>query len=734
MDGADEASGRGASTDGQLVGLSSVSNEFSGSGSAGAVVQAGYHLGDVIVSLPPALPRVARVPRQVPASDRYFVNRVRELDRLDGLGLPAPAGGALLRISVLSGLPGVGKTALARRIAERVGARFPGGELFVDFAALRSEVGGEAAVGEALAGCLRDLGVDGQHIPAGAAERVNLFRTCTAELAVLVVLDDVTEPRQVRALLPKAPGSVVVATSAYRVGELQLDGAELLMIDPLDEVSAREALVAVCGTDRFGGEPALVSELVELCAGLPIALRVAAARLVVEPTLSVAEFVAELREGLDALSLDGSSGVSMVFTAAYQALPDDAARVYRVGGLVPGLEFDAEVAAALLGVPVPRARAAVGALRAANLVEELPQGRCRFFGLVSRHAADRGRTDEPPQTAERALEALADFYLVRAAYADRAVMGVRRFRLADHEQLRTETGDPFTGGAAGAQGWLSRERASLMAVLRLCADRGWPQRVWQLAEALAALYLNERRPHELIDVCRLGAMAGQQVGRVDVEARMRTLASRALLDLDQLDRARDELDLALTLAERCGNPVLLASVWEFRGRYLDKTDPQQAIAAYQQSIAANQQAGGPDGRRGAALATYFLGCSLDATGQHEQAITPLTQALNELRAMDDGRMAARALASLGTAYAHLGQDERAAQALVEAVQVLAARGASHYEAQALETLATVAERLGDQQAAEQSLTRAAQILDATHNPHADELRARLPTQTGSADS
>ncbi|WP_433528318.1 AAA family ATPase [Micromonospora sp. CA-263727] len=695
-------------------------------------MQVGHQVGDVIVSLPPVAAEVVRVPRQVPAADRYFVNRVRELGRLADLGLPVDTGTTPVRISVLSGLPGVGKTALARQVAERVGARFPGGELFVDYAALRSAVGGEAAVAEALAGCLRDLGVDGSRLPAGAAERVNLFRTCTAERPVLLVLDDVTEPRQVRTLLPKAPGSAVVATSAHRVGELQLDGAELLMVDPLDETSAREVLVAVCGADRLGGDAALVDELVEMCAGLPIALRVAAARLVVEPTLGVPEFVAELRDGLDALSLDGRAGVSMVFTAAYQALPQDATRLYRLVGLAPGLEFDATVAAALLDVPVPRARTAVAALRAANLVEELPHGRCRFFGLVARHAGERGRADETPEAARAALRALATFYLVRAAFADRAVMGTR-FRLADHGRLLATTVDPFAADAATAQEWFSRERTNLMAVLRLCAERGWPEWVWQLAESSAALHLNERRPGELVDVCRLGALAAQHLGRIDVEARMRTMASRGLLDLGQLDRARDELVLALALAERSGNPVLLASAWEFWGRYLDRTDPPRAIAAYQRSIEANQQIGGADGRRGAALATYFLGCSLDATGQHEQALTPLTTALNELRAIGDVRMSARALASLGATYAHLGRDLQAAGALTDAVQTLAARGATHYEAQALETLAAVAERLGDRETAQRSLTRAAQILVATHDPRAAELRARLTRQADPAD-
>lgn len=717
-------------------GPGTVSNEFSGSGTAGAVVQVGHQLGDVIVSLPPVPPRVARVPRQVPAADPIFVDRVDVLGRLEGLGVPAAAGSpAPVRISVLTGLPGVGKTALVRRVAEQIGARFPGGELFVDFAALRSQLDGAAAVQEALAVCLHDLGVEAHHLPAGAAERVNLFRTCTADQPVLVVLDDVTEPRQVRALLPKAAGSVVVVTSNHRVSELQLDGAELLMISPFDELNAREALVAVCGAERLGVDPGPVADLVRLCGGLPLALRVAAARLVVEPQLSVAEFVAELRDELDALSLDGQSRVSAVFTAAYHALPDDAAMAYRIFGSVFGLEFDAELSAAVLGLSPRRARAAVEALRAANLVEDLPQRRCRFFGLVGRHAAGQAGQDDAsgqagqddaPDPVERALRTLVDYYLVRAAFADRAVMGPRRLRFADHDVLLAGLDDPFgPEGAGAAQRWLARERASLTAVLRLCAERGWPQQAWQLAEALAALHLNQRRPHDLVDAGELGAQAGRQTGRWDVEARMRAMASRGLLDLDLLDRAGRELDLALSLAEAAGNDLLLASVWEFRGRYLDRVDPAEAVSAYRRSIEVNQRVGGENGRRGAALATYFLGCSLDAAGRHEEALPPLRQALAELRALDDERMAARVVASLGSAYAHLGRDREAAEALTAAVRTLAARGASHYEAAALETLAEVAERLGDHETGQRSRARAAQILAAARDPRADHLRARL---------
>lgn len=690
------------------MGSPSFRNEFSGS--ADWVSQVGHHIGDTIYMLPPVPEPPAHVPRQVPPADRYFVDRAPELARFADLGSAAGVPPPVLVL--VTGTPGVGKTAFARRVVEAVGRRFDV-ELHVDYAALRSEVGGEAAVGEAQVAILRDLGVKDRYLPTTNEARKNLLRTYTAGRTVLLVLDDVTEARQVRDLLPKSPGSLVLVTSNQRIGELvSFDGAELHVLDRLDVDSARELLVTVCGSERVDAEPAAVTDLIRLCDRLPLALRVAAARLVTEPALTVADLVAEVRQGLDALSLAGHQGVSAVFTAAYQTLPAAARRLYRIVGAVPGLELTTELAEVALGLSTREAQTAVHALHGANLVKDRPGRRYQFFDLVRRHAAALAAKNENT----RALPRIVDHFLVRAAFADRAVMGTDRLRLADAARLVVAEDDPFTGEAAAALRWLYDERLNLMAILGLCDKRGWDERTYQLAEALAALFLNRRSPYDLMDTCRLGATAATRLRRADMRARMLAMGSRGSLDLGRRDQARRDLELALSLAEQSGTMLLRASVWEFWGRYLDEVDPEQAVGAYRTSIELNEQAvaaGDPRGRRGAALATYFLGGTTLRLGRHDEALVHLRHALSELRVLDDERMAARVQASVGAAYAALGRDAEAAESLLAAVRVLADRGAAHYEAEALETLATVTDRRGDHDAAQAARARAREIREAT---------------------
>src|SRR5262249_31486274 len=150
---------------------------------------------------------------------------------------------------------------------------------------------------------------------------------------VLMVLDDVTEPAQVSPLVPNSVGSVVLVTSNEELAELALDDAEFLPLDPLDDDASVRLLVEVCGAKRIAAEPDSVARIVELCAGLPIALRVAGARLKERPRLAVAELadeIADERRGLAAFAMRGKPMVSPVFTVAYRRLPPDAARLYRL--------------------------------------------------------------------------------------------------------------------------------------------------------------------------------------------------------------------------------------------------------------------------------------------------------------------------------------------------------------------------------------------------------------------
>lgn len=689
------------------------------SGSAHQAVQVG-RAENVIFQGLPEIPAPARtVPFGVPSASRGFVNRVREMHLLqtatdDPSDVP--------RIVVCSGLRGVGKSAMVRQFAHRSRARFPGGQLYVDYAALRHR--GGASVGDAVAGCLRDLGVTEEFLPGDLDARLRLFRTRTATAPLLVVLDDVGEPQQVRALLPNCPGSVVMATSDEHLPELLLDGADLVQVGRLSPDDGVELLAAVCGPERIPDRHA-AEQVVELCAGLPVALQVVAARLRVDPAASLDAMLAELvdeQRRLTALTLAGRPVVTAVFTAAYRALPAGQAELYRMLGAHPGPDFTVPAAAALAGAPGDEAWAGLGGLADRGLLECAGGGRYRFHPLVRLHARDlaRGAAD-----VDRGVRRVIEFYLAQAVLADHAVMGERTRYTPGPAAWDIPGTAPFPASEP-ALAWLEAERANLVAAQRTAAERGWPDLVWQFAETLTALFFNHRHLADWLATGAAGAQAAAEQGLPDVEARLWLLTSRAMTGLGERGRAGAALDRALELAEALGDKVLLGSVWEFRGRHAEEVDPAAAVDAYRRSIAFNRQAGQ---RRGQALAELFLAGALSVDGHSEerhddQAAGLFERALAVFLDLGDARMAARARVGLAGVQAAAGRTGPAIQLLHEAIEVFVERRLFHYEAEALERLAEVyeQERRGD--LAQACLIRAVEILTLFGSGRAEELQRR----------
>ncbi|MCP2164041.1 NB-ARC domain-containing protein [Goodfellowiella coeruleoviolacea] len=699
-----------------------VHNDMSGH-VVGSAVQIGS-AGSVALHLPPVpAPRTA-VPTQVPAAPPQFVNREPELSETEAL--LAAGAGQPAQVVVFSGPPGIGKTATALRLVHQSGAArtYTGGVLYVDFTTFRGPRG--TAVADAVARCLRALGVADEVMPARFAERVNLYRTLTADQPVLVVLDQVTEPAQVPPLIPTAPGSAVLVTSNERLGELVVDGAEPFWLTPLDNVHSAQLLARTCGAARVAAEPAAVAALVELCEGLPLALRIAAARLRLHPGLSIAALVSELADesrGLSGFTVGGEQRLAVELSVVYRGLPDPVARLYRRLALLPGPDFTPAEAAALGDAEPDAVRVHLDRLAEANLVVEGPGSRYRFHGLVRRHALRCAHEDEPEAERTAAVHRVVRHYLVMAAAADLVIMGPGRLRCTDVAELLADS-QPFAGDNARNQAldWLDAERATLLAATRTAAEHGWHRETWQLAETATALYVNRRYLTDWVESTELGVLAARSVGDARVEARLRSFVSRALTDLGELDRARAELEAALPLAERSADPRLIASVWELFGRLFDHTERDRAAEAYQRSLDLFEQA---EDRRGVAFVTYFLGCAQDAAGRHAEALVTLRRSVDLIRQVDQGRMTGRALAATGTALAHLGRHAEAAAALREAIEILARGGYFHYEAQAQEALAEVARLVGDHVAERRCLTRALEVHQAHRGPRAAQLRARL---------
>ncbi|MGM9383392.1 NB-ARC domain-containing protein [Streptomyces antibioticus] len=683
-------------------------------------------------------------PDQVPSVTVPFSNRTTELATLDELlGGRADRSGSV-DVGVLAGLPGVGKTTMAWQWAAASRALFPDGQLYVDFAALRdrsvpmSLVG--ADVSEALAMCLRSLSGSDDSIPSSLAERTNLFRSRSADLRILLVLDDVNQPAQVRALIPKGPGSAVLVTSQGRLGELAMDGARLISVKPLDAHGGLTLLKDRCGAEAVAAEPEAAERLVELCGGLPVALQVVAARLVTDDALSMTALAAELDDEagrLAGMALEGEeSSVSAVLGPSYRLLPPEAARLYRLLGWLPVGLFDAGVAAVAADVDTRRAKRLLGVLVKASLVEKTQDGRYRMHDLVRLHAKERAVAEEPENAEVALTERVGTHYLVLTAFADRALRR-DRLRIAELSALLRDADDPFAAvGGPPPLEWLDTERPAVLAVLRTAVRFGLHTLAWRLAEAFTVLFLYRRYLGAWKESLELGAeaaaaaaasadTAGEFAEATAAEARLRSLMSRPLLDLGENDRAGAELEKAVALAETSGHLVLRASVQEFLGRYRDLFDPSRAVDAYLLSLQLNEQAGET---RGAAIAAYFLGCAQDAQGDHAEAMVTLRRARQELESRDepDRRMAARVTAAMGVVHDHLGEIEEAVRELRGAAQVLGEVGATHYEAQALVQLADVAERTGDRDGlVRECLSRAVALHEVAGSRLAEELRRRL---------
>jgi tetratricopeptide (TPR) repeat protein len=666
----------------------SVSNDFSG-GNDGTVVQG----RDITIYQGDA----PMIPRQLPARLPNFVDRVDLLAQAGRLLAADPA--APTRVAVLTGLAGSGKTRAAGELAGSRPTPFPGGELYVD---LRAQT-----VRDALGACVRSYGVKDELIPENLPELTNLYRSCSAGRACMVVLDDVTEPAQVYPFLPNGSGSVVLVTSNDRLAELIGGlGAEVLVVEPLNAEHGRDLLASICGAERLEAEPEATTELVALCEGLPIALRTAGTRLVERRSLRVGKLVADIRAR-------GIESVSALFSVVYQDLSEPNAQLYRRLSMLPVVDFGERLADEATG-----AHGSLDRLAAVNLLSEPMEGRFRFHSLVLRHAEEQALAGESATEREGVVLRAIQYYLRRTALADQRLLGAGRLRFTPAPE---PLDDPWDGLEPYA--WLDAERINLLATVRAADEHGWHDEAWQLAESLTALYLGRRYLADWIESSEVGAAAANRVGNQRVEARLRSFMSRALLDLGQVDRARRQLEESLPLAQDSGDIRLLASVWELIGRFRDATgDPAGAISAYEQAIA---EFGKEDDRRGIAFVTMFLGLALLTQERLDDAESMLRQAIELCGAVGDGRMVARARTGLGIVHMRQNRLDEARAELVAALEALIEGGHLNYVVQTREALADLASLRGDDAERRAQLTAALEIQQQFGGPEADRLRAKL---------
>src|SRR5580704_12084281 len=346
------------------------------------------------------------VPRLLPASTAHFTGRASELSMLTGLLEQATAAPGTATICAISGMGGVGKTALALRWAHQVTGAFPHGQLYVNLRGFGPS-DGPAPPGEALIGFLGALGVPPERIPAGMPAQTGLLRSLLAGRRILVVLDNARDEEQVRPLLPASPGCLVIVTSRSQLAGLAAaEGASLLRLDLLTDAEARALLAARLGPQRASAEPDAVTEIAVRCGRLPLALAAAAARAATYPHFPLASLAAELRDvrgRLDHLD-SGDPAVSLrtVFSWSVRQLSPPAARMFRLLSRCPGSDVTVPAAASVAGTDQPGARRLLRELVRCHLLAEPRPGRYAFHGLLRAYAAEQAAAGPRPDQDDSA--------------------------------------------------------------------------------------------------------------------------------------------------------------------------------------------------------------------------------------------------------------------------------------------------------------------------------------------
>ena len=295
-------------------------------------------------------------------------------------------------ITALSGMGGVGKTALAVHWAHQVGPAFPDGQLYVDLRGFSPDAV-PVAPAEAVGVFLEALGVPSSQIPVAAEVRYALYRSLIADKRMLVVLDNARDAAQVRPLLPGTASCVALVTSRRRLTSLAAaEGAHLLELDVLDPAAGRDLVIRHLGVPLSRVEVDAVDELVRHCCGLPLALSVAAARVAGRPDRLV-RLVEDLRRERGRLAVltagDLATDVRKVFSWSFRELDDPSAWMFRVLGLHPGREITVPAAASVAGCSPGDARRALEDLTEAHLLTAPSPGGYAMHGLLKSYAAEQ---------------------------------------------------------------------------------------------------------------------------------------------------------------------------------------------------------------------------------------------------------------------------------------------------------------------------------------------------------
>jgi DNA-binding SARP family transcriptional activator len=431
---------------------------------------------------------VRLTPAQLPADISDFVGRAIELATARAaLTTPASAGTPVL---VISGMPGVGKSAFVVKLAHEVRTRFPDGQLFIDLHGYSEHT--PLSPERVLSRILPALGLPSTQVPTDLEDLTNTYRSLVADRRVLLVLDNAANAQQVQGLIPAAPESAVLITSRSQMPSLAaLTGARLLQLGPLKPLEAEQLVRTILTSARMPADSE-IRQIIDLCGRLPLAMRVAATAYL-HSARPLADFITELeqRDRLAALTIadDPRATVRAVFDLSYRTLTAGAARLFRLLSLVPGPDFCRSCAQHVADVHAEQAEQLLGELTAASLIHPGRARHYRFHDLVRLYAHDRCVTEDEPGDLHAALARLHSYYVTSADAAADALYPTWIRLPRTHPTIVLTEQPPVVPNAAR---WMNDEAPNLIATIRYTAHYGPAEIAWYLSESLRAYVVTHR--------------------------------------------------------------------------------------------------------------------------------------------------------------------------------------------------------------------------------------------------
>src|SRR5215471_196116 len=621
-----------------------------------------------------AAPAAERLPARLPRPDTLPPGTARFVGRSGELALLTGEPGDTPRVSVIEGMPGVGKTALAVHAARVASAQYPDGVLYLNF---HSHDPGRPSLdaAEALLRLLQMLTGPAAQIPESLGDRAALWRAQVTRRRAVVILDDTARLDQIGPLLPAGDcRSLVLITSRHRIPDLA--GTRVLTLDVLPADDAIALFRQVAGGSRAHDDHE-VAAAVELCGRLPLAIQVTAGRLARDYPYRLGDLVAELSRPP---ALVGGAGASPewvpAFDLSYRALEPGYQQFFRRLGLSPCAQISPHAAAALGGGTLAEAVEAIGGLLDHHLLTRAPDGQFRFHDLVRGYAAMCAARDDSPSVHRQALGRLFDYYLHTADEADRVLYPFRRRMPVS--VTRPPAATPAVATQEEAAAWLEAEWRNVLQAAQYAARHEWKRKCADLIHALAGFVRIRAYWDEAIAAQTLALQAARDIadpGRIAQAAlELCEVSQETGRHEETLPLAEDAASIYRSLADQRGEAHALDQIGMAHARV---TRYREALAYFHEARIMYRAARDP---HGLADTLAHSGIACWHLGRYADAMDHLREALSRYRAAGDRRGEAKTLNNLGRMQLLSGYHRDALAAYQSSLEIFTEIGGAQSEA------------------------------------------------------